>query len=122
MMICFCRDETHVTATPTVVMDGSTIERLAQAKVLGVTISADLSWNAHVDAIVCKARKRVFIIYQLKRAGISQSDLLRIYVSVIRPVMEYACQVWHTSLPNYLSGNIETIQKRCQNYISRVQL
>ena len=113
MMICFCRDETHVTATPTVVIDGNTIERVTQAKVLGVTISADLSWNAHVDAIVCKARKRVFIIYQLKRAGISQSDLLRIYVSVIRPVMEYACQVWHTSLPDYLSDNIETIQKRC---------
>ena len=35
------------------------------------------------------------------------------YVSVIRPVLEYACPVWHTSLPMYLSDNIETIQKRC---------
>ena len=43
MMICFCRDETPVTATPTVVIDGNTIERMTQAKVLGVTISADLS-------------------------------------------------------------------------------
>ena len=27
--------------------------------------------------------------------------------------MEYACPVWHTSLPMYLSDHIETIQKRC---------
>ena len=28
-------------------------------------------------------------------------------------MLEYACPVWHTSLPMYLSDNIETIQKRC---------
>ena len=55
----------------------------------------------------------MFTIYQLNRAGIRQCDLLRVYVSVIRPVLEYACPVWHTSLPMYLSDNIETIQKRC---------
>ncbi len=31
----------------------------------------------------------------------------------IRPVLEYAWPVWHTSLPMYLSDIIETIQKRC---------
>ena len=94
-----------------IVIDDNDIERVTHAKVSGVTLSADLSWNAHVDMIVSKARKRVFTIYQLKRAGIIQCDLLR--VSVIRPVLEYACPVWHTSLPMYLSDNIETIQKRC---------
>ena len=94
-------------------MNGNYIERVSQAKVLGVTISSDLSWNAHVDEIISKARKRVYMIYQLKRAGINQNDLIRIYGSVIRPVVEYACPVWHTNLPKYLSDNIEIIQKRC---------
>ena len=31
--------------------------------------SSDLIWNSHVDGIVSKARKRMFLIYQLKRAG-----------------------------------------------------
>ena len=83
----------------------------SQAKVLGVTISSDLSWNAHVDEIISKARKRVYMICQLKRAGINQNDLIIIYVSVIRPVVEYACPVWHTNLPKYLSDIIEIIQK-----------
>ena len=108
MVICFCRNDDHVASIPRIVIDNNDIARVTQAKVLGVTLSSDLTWNAHVDA-----RKRVFTIYQLKRAGIRQCDLLRVYVSVIRPVLEYACPVWHTSLPMYLSDNIETIQKRC---------
>ena len=113
MVICFRRDRTFVDSLPYIYMNGNYIERVSQAKVLSVTISSDLSWNAHVDEIISKARKRVYMIYQLKRAGINQNDLIRIYVSVIRPVVEYACPVWHTNLPKYLSNNIEIIQKRC---------
>ena len=82
-----------------------------------MTLSYDLSWNSHVDGIVSKARKRVFLIYQLKRAGIGQRDLVRIYISVIRPVVEYACPAWHTHLPKYVSDNIELIKKRCMKNI-----
>ena len=38
------------------------------------------------------------MIYQLKRVGINHIDLVRIYISVIRPVVEYACPVWYTNL------------------------
>ena len=62
--------------------------------------------------IVKKAGKRLYMLYQLKRAGITQKDLVSVYVSVVRPVLEYACPVWHTNLPQYLSDNIEVIQKR----------
>ena len=32
-------------------------------------------------------------------------------MSVVRPVLEYACPAWHTNLPKYLS-DIELIPKR----------
>ena len=88
MIISFCRD---TVVLPYINIDGAAIEKVSQVKVLGVTLSYDLSWNSHVDVIVSKARKRVFMIYQLKRSGIGQRDLVRIYISVIRPVVEYAC-------------------------------
>ena len=50
------------------------------------------------------------MLYQLKRAGINQRDLLRIYTSVMRPVLENA--VWSSNLPVYLSDYIEMVQKR----------
>ena len=62
IILCFCRDEAHEASLPCIVIDGNAIDRVRQAKVLGVTISADLSWNAHVETIITKARKRVFII------------------------------------------------------------
>ena len=77
--IRFCRDPVFL---PYINIDGAAIERVPQVKVLGVTLSSDLSWNSHVDGIVSKARKRVFLIYQLKRAGIGQCDLVRIYIYI----------------------------------------
>ena len=82
-----------------------------------MTLSSDLSWNSHVDGIVSKARKLVFLIYQLKHAGIGQCDLVRIYISVIRPDVEYAWPARHINLPKYLSDNIELIKKRCMKTI-----
>ncbi len=51
------------------------------------------------------------MLYQLRRSGFCPKDLLRITL-VIRPVVEYACPMGHTILPNYLSDTIENIQKR----------
>ena len=53
----------------------------------------------------------------LSGSAIGQCDLVRIYISVIRPVVEYACPAWHTNLPQYVSDNIELIQKRCMKTI-----
>ena len=43
---------------------------------LGVTIYIDLTWSKHVENIVAKAGK--YTLYQLKRAGICQHDLVTI--------------------------------------------
>ena len=61
---------------PNIKIDGIDVEQVDHAKLLGVTISQDLSWNKHVENIVKKAGKRLYMMYQLKRAGISQSDLV----------------------------------------------
>ena len=113
MLIRFSNDTNHANnAIPKIVIDGVEIERVTGSKVLGVTISSNLTWNVHVENSVAKASKRLYMLYQLKRACISQNDLLRIYICVIRPVLEYACPVWHTNLPKYMSDNIEIVLKR----------
>jgi len=38
--------------------------------------------------------------------------MLHFYISIIRPVLEYAVAVWHTGLTPYLSDQLEAIQKR----------
>ena len=112
MIISFTHDVHFKKSVPNIIIEGNPVEVVDHAKLLGVILSDDLTWNMHVDSIVKKAAKRVYMLYQLKRAGISQSDLVTVYLSVVRPVLEYACPVWHTNLPKYLSDDIEMIQKR----------
>ena len=91
---------------------GMGVDKVDHAKLLGLIISHDLTWNKHLENIMKKAGKILYMLYKLKRAGISNSDLVAVYVSVVRPVLEYTCPVWHTNLQNYLSDNIEITQKR----------
>ena len=102
----------NIIIVPNIIIERIPVEMVKHAKLLGVILSYDLTWNMHVDSIVKKAAKSVYMLYQLKRAGIRQTYLVNVYVSVVRPVLEYACPVWHTNLPKYLSENIEMIQKR----------
>jgi len=69
--------------------------------------------NVHV----AKVSKRIFFIYNLARAGICESDFTQVYISIIQPVLEYACPVWHPGLSKAQSSEIERIQKRCLRII-----
>ncbi len=64
-----------------------------------------------VQCIVNKAGKHLYT-FQLKMARVCQSDLVCIFVMIIRPVVEYACPVWRSGLPRYLSDTLEMVQKR----------
>ena len=87
-------------------------ELVTSAKILGVTVTDDLKWNAHVNNIVLKASKRLYLLRLLKRADLDVKSLIQFYCTCIRSILEYACQTFHSSLPQYLSDDIERIQKR----------
>ena len=117
MIISFAKKNGNFRHTiPNIKIDGIDVEQVDHAKLLGVTISHDLSWKKHAENIVKKAGKRLYMMYQLKRAGISQSDLVTVYLSVVRPVLEYACPVWHTNLQhrNDTEKSIKMYFPRCK--------
>lgn len=88
------------------------METVKSAKLLGVTISDDLSWNEHVREVVNKASKRLYFLVQLKRAGLPTSDLVLFYCICIRSVVSYAIPVFYYSLPLYIKTELERVQKR----------
>ena len=87
-------------------------EVVQSVKILGVTIREDLKWNDHVTEITHKASKRLYLLRILKRAGVDVNSLVQFYCTCIRSTLEYACQTFHSNLPEYLSNQIERIQKR----------
>ena len=85
------------------------------AKILGLTISNNLTWNTHVGEIITKANKRMYFLVLLRKAGVPLSDIVNFYCTCIRPLLEYCAPVFHHALPSYLSEDLERIQKRALN-------
>ena len=87
-------------------------------KLLGCHIMSNLSLEDHVANLVSKASRRLHLLRELKRAGLSSKDLLTCYFSFVRSTTEYACQVWSTALTSEQSHAVETIQRRAMHIIS----
>ena len=97
---------------PQVVINEVPVERVHSAKLLGVTLTDDLSWGEHISKIYTKCSQRVYFLRLLARAGAPPTDIVKIYMSIIRPVLEYACQVWHAAITKEQEKLIENIQQR----------
>ena len=86
---------------------------------LGVTLTADLKWQPHIDEITAKALQRQYFIILFNRAGVESHHLVKIYTSLVRSVVEYACQVWNTGLTKQQTKQLESIQRRAMRIIFR---
>ena len=53
----------------------------------------------------------------MRRACPNTGDLVCFYTTVIRPVLEYACPVWHSSLTKKLTNQLESQQVRALRII-----
>ena len=60
---------------------------------LGVTFCNDAKWNTHVDNIQSSVSKHLNILRKLKCRH-SRTNLDKLYLVYIRPLFEYACELW----------------------------
>ena len=80
------------------VIGSNVVERVTNYKLLGVQLSEDLKWNKHVDYIYKKACKKLYSLRVLRRAGVEQRNILKVYLTTIRPVLKYAVPIWQATL------------------------
>lgn len=71
----------------------SAIEQVDSYKLLGLTITEDLSWSRHISNTSCKASRLVGFLYRNFR-GASSSSLTYLYKALVRPVLDYCGPVW----------------------------
>ena len=62
----------------------------------------------------------LYYLKQLKRVSITTKEIINFFSACVRPVIEYACPVFHKSLPSYLSDGLEglSFQKRTMRIIN----
>ena len=95
---------------PPVVFQGVDIKRVQTHRHLGLIISNDLSWDAHIDHIIHKANKRLGLMSRLKWQ-IDRRSLEIIYKSFILPSLEYGNVILDSASARQLK-RLETIQYR----------
>ena len=74
---------------PTLLFDNVIVKFVSQHKHL----SENMKWKYHIDSILTSASRMIGIMRKLKYV-FSRRSLNQIYISYVRPVLEYSCIVW----------------------------
>ena len=73
---------------------GSFLERVDSFKYLGLKIKCDLTWTDHIKGICSKARRLVGLLFRQFYHYAEPSTIKILYVTLIRPNLEYASTIW----------------------------
>jgi hypothetical protein len=79
---------------PPIYLDGTKLQEVSSYTNLGLTFSKNMSWKPHIDRITNKAAKRIAILKR-NQFKLPRIALEKIYLTMIRPVLEYADVLYH---------------------------
>ena len=72
LRVCFLRETPELSP---LVINGHILEIVHSHKVLDLIIQSNLKWNDHINSVVSKASKHLYILRVLRRSGIPAEDL-----------------------------------------------
>ena len=72
-------------------------------------MAEELTWAVHCDFMVKRANRGLYALRSLRCCGVTASDMILVYTSLVRSILEYAYAVF-SNLPLYLSHAIEKMQ------------
>ena len=75
-----------------------------------MTITSNLSWLPHITSLCNKTRRLVGMVYRKFYQHSDSRTLLKLYLSIIRPHIEYASPVWDPYHKTEIEA-IESVQK-----------
>lgn len=78
---------------------------------LGVYLDCKLSFNLHLDSIIARSNKLLGFVIRNSRSFSSVRCISILYVSIVRPVMEYCCTIWSPSYVTHIK-RLEKVQRK----------
>ena len=104
----------HLEEHPPLSMEGGVLKEITHHKHVGIILTKDLSWQKQICSIEEKAKSRINRLSQFKYK-LDRRSLERVYISNIRPIMEYGDVVWAGGN----NGDLDTLDM-AQNNAARV--
>ena len=105
LMTFSLKRQTHC---PPVMFDGTPLPETKTHTHLGLTLTTNLSWDAHIDRLITKAGKYNNILKRLKYL-LPRATIDTLYKTKIRPILEYANEIYDNCSIKY-SNKLERFQ------------
>lgn len=97
-------------------LDNIQIDRCNHINDLGVIITDKLNYDKHINTITTKSYRSLGFIKRHCLKYFSLNTISRLYTTLVRPHVEYACTIWN---PHQItqSNNIEKLQHRFVKWV-----
>ena len=92
-------------------LESENLEIVKHARLLGVVISNDLTWDKNTEDLVKRANARLELLRKVASFGTLMDERNNICILYVRSILEHSCVVWHTSLTKENISDLERIQR-----------
>ena len=98
-------------------MQGERLNSSQSLKLLGFHFGERPTVQEHVAAVRRKFRGRYWLLIHLGKNGFTESELLKAYTTIVRPIAEYCAPVFHSMLNDRQDEELEKLQATALKYI-----
>ena len=100
-------------------LNNSNIPTLNEHRHLGVILAHNMSWQPHFLQMITKFRQRIVLLCHMA-SRLPPAAILALYRGYVRPVAEYASQLWFCGVPARDTGSLDRLQaKVARRYLYR---
>ena len=87
------------------------IEIVDRMKILGTVVTKSLSWDENCQYLIKKVNARMQLLRNILSFGASNNEMVHIWTVFCRSVLEQSSVVWHSSLTQENTDDLERTQK-----------
>ena len=98
-------------------IDGAAVTQVTSTKLLGVTITDDLTWKNNTTALARKAQQHLYFIRKLKQAGASPPIMLSFYRGATESILSSCITLWFGSCTAADRKSLQRIVNSAQRII-----
>ena len=100
-------------------LKGTNIQVVDKMKILGTIVTTNLSWDDNCDQIIKKVNARMQLLRGVQSFGATKAEMVHLWTLFCRSVLEQSCAVWHSSLTQENTDDLERTQKTFAKMVLR---